>query len=387
MDCSDQMLESQRDFNPADDLDAWLKTIPAKWAVYLMSDSEGLPVQLLCVKNLRASLQRRLGDNEQIGPSRRVGYRDLVRKIIWRRVDSDFEADLIYLESARRIFPETYRGMLAFKEAWFLRVDPQAKFPRYFKTNDLTSVEGELVGPLKDKDAAGRLIELVEDAFDLCRYYNVLVESPHGRACAYKEMGRCPAPCDGSISMEQYHQMIRNSLAVLLDPGPYIERQEFEMHRAAEELQFERAAKIKNHLERVLKMRAGLFAQVRSISQFKFISLQRGPRRGTAKIWFISPTRIEELLAFIRSPADWASIVHYLQEQAGQECAGPIDRAAAERLAVVASHLFVPKKQGFILPAADLTATGMSDAYGRLQKQKEEPEVIGEGIIRDLQSL
>jgi len=66
------------------------------------------------------------------------------------------------------------------------------------------------------------LIEIAEDAFDLCRYYNVLVEAPGARACAYKEMGKCPAPCDGSISMEQYRGMVEWSAQGMVDPATLV---------------------------------------------------------------------------------------------------------------------------------------------------------------------
>src|SRR6202453_3323201 len=80
-------------FDPAQDFEQFLKLVPAKWVVYLLADEHDAPVQLLCVKNLRYSLKRRLGGDEMIGPTRRVNYRDLVRHIHWRRVDSAFEAD------------------------------------------------------------------------------------------------------------------------------------------------------------------------------------------------------------------------------------------------------------------------------------------------------
>src|ERR1700742_2290560 len=99
-------------FDPHEEAEAFLKRVPAKGAVYLLADEDGRPVQLLCVGNLRQSLKRRLIGEEQVGPSRRVNYRDLVRRISWRRIDSPFEADWVYFEAAREVFPQTYRGMV-----------------------------------------------------------------------------------------------------------------------------------------------------------------------------------------------------------------------------------------------------------------------------------
>src|SRR5688572_12548410 len=127
------ILDHHVEFDPSADLEEFLKRVPARWAVYLFADADDRPVQLLCVKNLRASLKRRLGGDEMIGPSRRVNYRELVRRVYWRRVDSSFEADWIYYEAARKLFPQTYRGMVGFRPAWFVYVNPETQFPRYTK--------------------------------------------------------------------------------------------------------------------------------------------------------------------------------------------------------------------------------------------------------------
>src|SRR5207247_7209049 len=148
MSASSSILDHHLEFNPAADFDAFLKSIPAKWVVYLLADEHDNPIQLLCVKNLRASLQRRLGGAETIGLSKKVNYRDLVRRIHWRRVDSAFEADVVYLEAARIVFPQTYQGMVGFRPAWFIHVNPDANFPRYSKTIDLTE-PGLLLGPVE----------------------------------------------------------------------------------------------------------------------------------------------------------------------------------------------------------------------------------------------
>jgi hypothetical protein len=70
------LFDRQATFDPEGDFEAFLKDVPARWVVYLLADAEDRPVQLLCVKNLRYSLKRRLGsDEEAAGPSRRVDYR------------------------------------------------------------------------------------------------------------------------------------------------------------------------------------------------------------------------------------------------------------------------------------------------------------------------
>jgi hypothetical protein len=112
------LFDSHAEFDPSGDFEVFLKQVPASWVVYLLSDEADQPIQLLCVKNLRYSIKRRLGGDETIGPSRRVNYRDIVRHIHWTRVDSAFEADWIYYEFARTLFPQSYQGMVGFRPAF-----------------------------------------------------------------------------------------------------------------------------------------------------------------------------------------------------------------------------------------------------------------------------
>ena len=42
-------FDRHADFDPAGDFEAFLKSVPAKWVVYLLADADDRPVQLLCV--------------------------------------------------------------------------------------------------------------------------------------------------------------------------------------------------------------------------------------------------------------------------------------------------------------------------------------------------
>src|SRR5262249_5047463 len=154
-----------------------------------------------------------------------------------------------------------------------------------------------------DKNVAQRLCEQVEDWFDLCRYYNILLESPRGRACAYKEMGKCPAPCDGSISIEQYRRLIGRSLPTLVDPSELLLQQKSRRHAAAKELRFETAAKIKAYIDSLSLLGKGPYRHVRRLEDFLYLSLQRGPREGTTKIFLITPGKVEQIAGLIAPPS------------------------------------------------------------------------------------
>jgi excinuclease UvrABC nuclease subunit len=343
--------------------EADLRRVPARWAVILLADESGQPLQLLGVKNPRQALRHRWEEPES--PTRKVKWRELVRQVWWQPVDSPFEADWVFLEAARRFFPQTYQDLVGWAETWFVHVDPDATFPRYAKTTKLASGPGTLIGPLPDKSAAGRLIELLEDAFDLCRYHHILVQYPDGRACAYKEMGKCPAPCDGSISIDQYRRLVEMSVAALSDLHALIQVQIRRMEAAAAELQFETATRIKAYIEQLRHFYKGALQYARPIAEFAFITVQPGPRAGQAKVFLILPGHIEPIACLLGEPAE--GILDLVENPR-------VEEAVAERVGVVARHLFAAKQEGVFIPLGQASDAALIDAYRLVCRcTKEEP--------------
>ncbi len=386
MTCLGDFFPHSSPFDPAGDFEAFLKTVPARWVVYLLADEEDRPVQLLCVKNLRNSLKRRLSAEEVPTPSKRVNYRELVRRVYWVRVDNALESDWIYLEAARACFPNQYEKMIGFRPAWFLHVNPEAKFPRYVKTTDLDSAAGQYFGPMEDKTTASRLIEMLEDAFDLCRYYNILVQSPHGKPCAYKEMGKCPAPCDGTIGLDQYRRLIEWSLRAITDPADLSREHTARMQSAAKELRFETAGKIKQYVDDLGAMGRGPFRFVNRLEEFAFVSLQHGPTKGSAAVYLILPGLIEPIATAFNESGVSAELHVTILRRAEHAPPAPIDRTGQERIAVLAAHLFATKNtRGAFLRLSDVSPKSLLQAYRDLQKQTHpENEPDEEGILKEL---
>lgn len=388
------IFDHRLDFDPSADFETFLKSAPGKWVVYLMADADGKPVQLLCVKNLRYSLERRLGTGQPIdgggsaGPTRKVNYREIVRKIFWRRVDSSFEADIVYLDVARQIFPQTYRGMTGLRPAWFVHVNPKTTYPRWVKTNDPTGRTGTYFGPIEDKHAAQKLVHLMENLFDLCRDYSILTQSPDAGPCAWKQMGKCVGPCDGSVSLEAYRELVAHSAKALADPKDYVRQETLRMKQAAAELRFETAAKIKTWVEQFATIGKGPLRHLRTLEQFQYVTLQRGPRAGTAKIFLITPGRIDEVAGLIAEPTHPSDVLRVILGLAHERRDFVIDDQGAERVGMVAHHLFQPKaRQGVFVPLENVDEKTLSKSYRDLMNQKPQDEAAGEGVTKELQAL
>ncbi len=286
------LFSHQLTFDPAVELAGFLAQVPARWVVYLLFDEAGRPFQLLCVKNLRASLANRLCEQPADEKTRGIPYRQVVRKVSWRRVDSQAEADWVYAQAARELFPHAYRKLIDSWSAWYVCVDPEAKFPRYTLTDHPRwELSRTTFGPMPTRAAAERFVETVVDAFDLCRYYHILQQAPHGQACAYKQMHKCPAPCDGSVSVGMYHYLIEESIAAITSPG-VADIHEKRMHQAAGGLQFELAGRIKPYVQQLRSLGSGQLEHVRPLADLRFVAVMRGSRAKSWKLMLMTPEEI-----------------------------------------------------------------------------------------------
>ena len=293
--------------------------VPAKSAVYLLTTgtdaAEDHPVLLATVGDLRAALRRRLADNPPDAKTKRVSYGTFCTRVHYRIVYSGLGANFYYAQAARVLFPQTAEALIPWRTSWWIAVEREGPFPRFRKTNNLSDPALEYAGPIRDKHAAQRLVESLEDLFDLCRYHHILVQAPHGKACAYKEMGKCPAPCDGSESLASYRQRIEAALAFAAGRSREVWRAEVErqMKAAAAALQFESAARLKQRLSRAGVLHTEPFAATGALEDFAFLSLQPGKGKPWMEPW----------------------IVHF----AGEKAIQPLPQFNVKELAASAQHL------------------------------------------------
>lgn len=358
-------------FDPAADFANFLQSVPAKWVVYLMSDAQGHPFQLLGVKNLRASLANRLAEQPAEERTRSIPYRQVVRKVSWVRVDSQAEADWLYAQLARELFASTYRKMIESWSAWYIEIDPEAAFPRYTVTESPRwELSRTTFGPLPTKAQAQKLVETIEDAFDLCRYHHILIQAPRGQACAYKQMHKCPAPCDGSISVGQYHLQLQYSIAAIGNPL-LIAQQEQRMQAAAAALQFEAAGKIKAHIAQLRTL------SLRSIAQLRFVAVLRGARAKTYRLMLLTP----EVIEMTPQWSDKTEVAGHMNRfQNDLESIRRWDDLSHDRLSFIARQLML-KSSDTVITAGD--PSDIDAACATLARRKAEPPTQDEGVVQE----
>ncbi len=348
--CPDLSIELSVPTDRDKDID--FLTLPARPGVFAFEDEEGGTLALAITRNLRRFIRSKLeSDPRSEGSSRRIDYRAIARRVRAMTVGSCFEAEWAYLQLARSRTPSTYASLLDRWRGWFVHVDPEMEFPRWTKTcrpfASPPGAAGRYFGPMPDKHSAGRYIEMIEDAFDLCRFHHILIEAPNANACVYKEMGRCPAPCDGTITMDEYRETVRS--AVDFAAIPYSEwclAIESEIKIASKRHDYEAAARSQLRRERTKLASRAAYAFVKSIEQFRFLGIFTSERESHARVFLILGGWIEPL-ADIPREANSDAIAELLEavrlRAANQSLA--LTGIAAENIGLVCRGLFRPRSE------------------------------------------
>lgn len=381
--------------------------MPDRPGVFAFEDDDGGTLALAITQSLRRLIRSKLETEPRAdGPSRKIDYRAIVRKVRAMTVGSRFEAEWAYLQLARSRIPTTYASLLDHWRGWFVHVDPEADFPRWTKTcrpfasiprvtgaTEATGMAGCYFGPMPDKHSAGQYIEMIEDAFDLCRFYHILTDAPDAKACVYKEMGRCPAPCDGTITMDEYRKTILSAAEFAKTPYPeWCAAIERDIKIASQDQDYEAAAFAQTLLERTRLAGRPAYGLVATIEQFRFLGLFTSERKQYGRVFLILGGWIEPL-ADIPLAADSRAIEELIEAVHSRAEARPLalTHNASENIGLVCRGLFRPKserKNGEWLGLDNgLDEKRLAKALQRLSRQKtpeNEPVELDDQIMESL---
>jgi excinuclease ABC subunit C len=137
----------------------------------------------------------------------------------------------------------------------YIKVTVQEPFPRVFVTRRLEDDGASYFGPYTDVGAMRRALNVVKRIFTVrsCNY-DMPAQMPE-RPCLDYYIKRCKAPCILAQSQHDYRAMIDEVVLFLSGrPDEVVRRVKERMDLAAEQLDFERAAELRDvlhHLERM----------------------------------------------------------------------------------------------------------------------------------------
>ena len=239
-------------------------TIPTDPGVYKFRDENRRVIYVGKAKNLRARLSNYFQDITQLHPRTRQMVLT-ANSVEWTVVASEVEALQLEYTWIKRFDPHfnvMYRDdktypMLAVSvgetvpRAFFYR-GPRRKGVRYF-------------GPYSHAWAVRESLDLLTRVFPM-RTCSKGVYNRHerlGRPCLLGYIGKCDAPCIGRVSKEDHRETVNDLVSFMNgNTGSVRRKLTQDMEQAAENLEFERAARLRDDLgaiDKIMEQQAVVF--------------------------------------------------------------------------------------------------------------------------------
>jgi excinuclease ABC subunit C len=172
------------------------------------------------------------------------------RTVAMEFVTTNTETEALLLEAnlIKRFRPR-YNVLLRDDKSFpYILLTGDHEAPQILKHRGARSRKGDYFGPFASAGAVDRTINALQKAF-LIRSCSDSVYETRTRPCLLHQIKRCSAPCTGEISAEDYARLVGEAKAFLSGKSQAIRRKlGEEMEAAAEALEFERAARIRDRL-------------------------------------------------------------------------------------------------------------------------------------------
>lgn len=248
-----------------------LDSLPHKPGIYLMKDAQGKILYVGKAKSLYNRVRSYFQESADLGPKNRsmVAKVDDIEFLV---VKNEVEALVLESNYIKQYRPKYNVLLRDDKNYPYIKVALTEDFPRVYRVRSFQRDGNRYFGPYTNSGAVDSTLDLLNKlfAFRTCRYDASgwappsSGEPPAGwkqklltRPCTQYYIHRCIAPCVGYATREEYDAVIQQ--VILFLEGKHdevVKHLEEKMNEAAENLNFEEAARIRDRIravERILE--------------------------------------------------------------------------------------------------------------------------------------
>ncbi|MBI4799510.1 MAG: excinuclease ABC subunit UvrC [Desulfarculus sp.] len=230
--------------------------MPQDPGVYLMKDAQGRIIYVGKAKRLKSRVSSYAREDQ--APTY---YFHKVRAMVAHVAKVDYvvtanEKEALILESTliKRHRPRYNVDLKDDKSYPYFRLSVRDDFPRFNLVRRPNPKDGaKYYGPFESAGAARHTMHLLQRIFPLRRCSDRALGN-RARPCLDYEMSRCPGPCAGKITKEDYAKLVRQIEAFFAGQGEAVAHElERAMRQAAQDEHFELAALLRDRWQALTK--------------------------------------------------------------------------------------------------------------------------------------
>ncbi len=235
-----------------DELKEKAHALPLKPGVYIMQNAQN---EVIYVGKAKA-LKNRVSQYFANLASHTEKTRAMVSSIHHFDVivaDSEFEALVLECALIKRHQPK-YNILLKDSKGYpYIRLTVKEEYPRFDLSNKVTEDGARYFGPYGSRGASNAIIDSLLDTFRLPTCHKKFPRDiGKGRPCLNFHMGKCDGYCRREMDQSRYRESTEQIVRLLEGKqGEVLKDLNAQMAQAAEELQFERAAALRDRVRAV----------------------------------------------------------------------------------------------------------------------------------------
>lgn len=286
-------------------IQAYLKTLDGSPGVYRMLDAQSRVLYVGKARNLKARVSNYARPS---GHSARIARMiSETASMMFLTTRTETEALLLEQNLIKQLKPR-YNVLLRDDKSFpNILVAKDHAYPQIRKHRGRKATKGAYYGPFASAGAVNRTLNQLQKAFLLRNCSDAMFES-RTRPCLLYQIKRCSGPCVGYISEEDYDASVRDAERFLSGKSTEVqERLAVQMTEAAEAMEFERAAALRDRIRAMTQVQSAQGINPRGVSEADVIALHLENGQACVQVFFI------------RANQNWGNRDFYPRTGAGAE--------------------------------------------------------------------
>ncbi|MGY3438747.1 MULTISPECIES: excinuclease ABC subunit UvrC [unclassified Marinovum] len=265
-------------------IQAYLKTLDSSPGVYRMLDAKNAVLYVGKARNLRARVSNY---------ARASGHSPRIARMIQGTASMMFlttrtETEALLLEQnlIKQLKPK-YNVLLRDDKSFPNIQVTEHAFPMIRKHRGAKKEKGAYYGPFASAGAVNRTLNQLQKVFQLRNCSDAMFEG-RTRPCLLFQIKRCSAPCVGKISDAAYADSVRDAQRFLSGRSTNVqEKLAAEMQIASEEMEFERAASLRDRIRALTQVQTAQGINPRTVDEADLIGLHLENGQACVQVFFI----------------------------------------------------------------------------------------------------
>ena len=252
-------------------IQSYLKSIDGSPGVYRMLDSESRVLYVGKARNLKArvsSYARPTGHSGRI--ARMIS---MTASMMFLTTRTETEALLLEQNLIKQLKPKFNVLLRDDKSFPNILVSQGTDFPQIKKHRGAKKETGSYYGPFASAGAVNRTLNQLQRVFLLRNCSDSMFDS-RTRPCLLHQIKRCSAPCVDRISKEDYAISVRDAERFLQGKSTDVQAKlADEMQRASDEMEFERAAALRDRIKAMTSLQTAQGINPRGVDEADIVAL------------------------------------------------------------------------------------------------------------------